>query len=188
MTTDKKIHTENVQPLKSKEAIADIKWSLRKWCTERDYVLFVLGINTGLRISDLLKLKTADLKGKKTVKLQESKTKKARTIYLDGIYDELQDYIASNESEWLFPSRKGDKAISSTQAYRQLVKAGEQVDISEGIGTHTLRKTFGYWHYQTHGNLPQLQSILNHSSSDITLRYIGLTEEDERESIISLSL
>lgn len=180
-------HTEDVQPLKTKQAINDMKWSLKKWCSERDYIMFIIGINSGLRIGDLLKLKTEDLKGKKSLKIQESKTKKPRTIYFDSFYDELQEYIASNDSEWLFPSRKGDKPISTTQAYRTLVKAGEMVDLTS-IGTHTMRKTFGYFHYKTHDNLAQLQSILNHSSSQITLRYIGLTEEEERESIIALNL
>ena len=180
-------HIEDVQPLKTKQHLDDMKWSLRKWCSERDYILFVIGINTGLRIGDLLKLKTAELKGKKTIQLKESKTSKARKVYLDSIYDEVQEYIAANPSEWMFPSRKGDKSISATQAYRKLVHAGEMADL-KSIGTHTMRKTFGYWHYQTHDNLAQLQSILNHSSSEITLRYIGLTEEQERESIVSLNL
>ena len=180
-------HIEDVQPLRTKEAIADMKWSLRKWCGERDYIMFIIGINSGLRISDLLKLKTKDLKGKKSIKIQEKKTKKPRTIHLDSIYDEIQSYIADNPSEWMFPSRQGINPISATQAYRQLVKAGNMVDI-DFIGTHTMRKTFGYWHYVMHNNLAQLQGILNHSSSQITLRYIGITEEEERESIIALNL
>ncbi|ARK23661.1 site-specific integrase [Sporosarcina sp. P37] len=180
-------HIEDVQPLKTREAIADMKWSLRKWCGERDYIMFIIGINSGLRISDLLKLKTEDLKGKKSIKIQEKKTKKPRTIHLDSIYDEIQSYIADNPSEWMFPSRQGTKPISPTQAYRQLVKAGEMVDI-DSMGTHTMRKTFGFWHYKQHGNIAMLQGILNHSSSQITLRYIGITEEEERESIIALNL
>lgn len=182
-----KTHIEDVQPLKTREAIADMKWSLKKWCGERDYIMFIVGINTGLRVSDLLKLKTADLRGKKSLKIQEKKTKKPRIIYFDSIYDELQAYIAQNDSEWMFPSRQGANPISSTQAYRQLVKAAKMVDL-DAVGTHTMRKTFGYWHYNQHGNIAMLQSILNHSNSQITLRYIGITEEEERESIISLGL
>lgn len=178
---------EDVQPLRTREAIEDMKWSLRKWCGERDYILFIIGINSGLRIGDLLKLKTEDLKGKKSIKIQENKTKKPRTIHLDNIYDEIQSYIASNQSEWMFPSRQGVKPISTTQAYRQLVKAGNMVDI-DSIGTHTMRKTFGFWHYKQTENIAMLQGILNHSSSDITLRYIGITEDEERESIIALNL
>lgn len=178
---------EDVQPLRTREAIEDMKWSLRKWCGQRDYILFLIGINTGLRIGDLLKLRTADLKGKMSIKIQESKTSKPRTVHFDSVYDELQDYIASNDSEWLFPSRNGDKAISTTQAYRQLVKAGKMVDI-ETMGTHTMRKTFGYWHYKQYNDLATLQDILNHSSSAITIRYIGITEDRIRETSIALNL
>ena len=58
----------------------------------------------------------------------------------------MQAYANTVDSEWLFPSR-GDKPITTTQAYRQLNKA-EMTDITEGIGTHTMRKTFGYWFYK----------------------------------------
>lgn len=178
---------EDVQPLRTREAIEDMKWSLKKWCGQRDYILFLIGINTGLRIGDLLKLKTEDLKGKKSIKVYENKTNKPRTVYLDSVYSELQEYIASNQSEWLFPSRQGVNPISTTQAYRQLVKAGKMVDI-ETIGTHTMRKTFGYWHYNQYNDLATLQDILNHSSSAITIRYIGITEDRIRETSISLNL
>lgn len=178
---------EDVQPLKTRQDIEDFKWALKKYCFNRDYIMFIIGINSGLRISDLLKLKTAEMKGKKSLKIQESKTGKPRTIHLDNIFDEIQSYIATNDSEWMFPSRQSENPISATQAYRQLQKAGKGAGI-DSIGTHTMRKTFGYWHYELHDNIAQLQSILNHSSSQITLRYIGLTEEKERESIIAMNL
>src|SRR5699024_3225208 len=113
-------------------------------------------------IGDLLKLKTKDLKGKTRVVIQEGKTKKKRVINLSNINDEVQQYVKTVKSEWLFPSRKGDKAISTTQAYRQLVKAGDMVDIPEGIGTHTMRKTFGYHFYLQYKDIYTLQAILNH--------------------------
>lgn len=183
-----KIHNEDVQPIKTRTQLEDMKGSLKKWCSQRDYILFLIGINTGLRVSDLLKLKTEDIKGKQSLKIQESKTSKSRTIYFnDTVYNEIQAYIDTNKSEFLFPSQKGNKAISSTQAYRQLKKAGHMVDL-DYIGTHTMRKTFGYFHYKTHGNIALLQDILNHSTPAVTLRYIGLTEEQKRDTSISLNL
>jgi integrase len=170
---------KDVQPLRDKQQIEDMKWSLRKWCGERDYILFLIGINTGLRVSDLLKLKVGDVRRKKKIVIQEGKTKKARTINLTNIYDEIQEYIKGKKNdEWLFPSRKGDKPITPTQAYRQLNKAAEMVDITEGIGTHTMRKTFGYWFYKKTKNIAALQEILNHSHPAITMRYIGITQEE----------
>jgi integrase len=176
---------KNVQPIRDKRLLEDIKWSLQRHCSQRDYILFLIGINTGLRVGDLLRLKVKDVKRKKRVVIQEGKTKKPRTINLANIYQEVQEYIQTVEkdSEWLFPSRKGDKAISPTQAYRQLNIAGEMADIDEGIGTHTMRKTFGYWFYKQSKDVAKLQTILNHSHPEITLRYIGITEEEIEEEL-----
>ncbi|REJ23742.1 MAG: site-specific integrase [Bacillaceae bacterium] len=165
-----------------------MKWSLKKWCGKRDYILFLIGINTGLRVGDLLKLKVKDVRRKKKIVIQEGKTKKKRTINLSNIYDEIQEYINTLDSEWLFPSRKGNKPITTTQAYRQLNKAAEMVDIDEGIGTHTMRKTFGYWFYKQTKDVAKLQKILNHSHPDITLRYIGITDEEIEKELDSFVL
>jgi len=168
---------KDVQPIRDKQQLEDIKWSLKRHCSQRDYILFLIGINTGLRVGDLLKIKVKDMKRKKKLVIQEGKTKKKREINLINIYDEIQAYVNDIDSEWLFPSRKGDKAITPTQAYRQLNKAAERVDIVEGIGTHSMRKTFGYWHYKQFKDVAELQTILNHSHPKITLTYIGITAE-----------
>ena len=166
-----------------------MKWSLKRHCSERDYIMFLLGINTGLRVSDLLALKISDVKGKKKLLVREGKTEKKREVYLNNIYDELNDYIKTLEgTDWLFPSRKGDKPISRIQAYRQLNKAADMADIPDGIGTHTMRKTFGYWYYKQTKDIATLQTILNHSHPEITLRYIGITDEEIENSLQSFKL
>jgi integrase len=186
MTTKNQI--KDVQPLRDKQHIEDMKWSLKKWCGERDYILFLIGINTGLRVGDLLKLKVSDVRRKKKVILFEGKTKKKREINLINIYDEVQSYINQIDSVWVFPSRKGDKPITTTQAYRQLNKASSMVDIEDGIGTHTMRKTFGYWFYKQSKDVAKLQMILNHSHPEITLRYIGITEEEIEDELNNFKL
>ena len=174
----KKDEIKDVQPIRSLEKIEDMKWSLKKWCGDRDYIMFLMGINTGLRVSDLLKIKINDIKRKNKITIIEGKTKKPRDIYLTNIYDDLNSYIDTVErTQWLFPSRKGDKPISRIQAYRQLNRASAMVDMPDGIGTHTLRKTFGYWHYKQFKDVAELQLILNHSHPQITLDYIGITDE-----------
>jgi integrase len=181
---NKKDEIKDVQPIRDLQQLNDMKWSLKRHCSERDYILFLLGINTGLRVSDLLALKISDIKGKKKITVKEGKTEKPRTILLANIYEELNTYIKSLEGTvWLFPSRKGDKPISRIQAYRQLNKASEMVDIVDGIGTHTMRKTFGYWYYKQTKDIATLQTILNHSHPEITLRYIGITEEEIENSL-----
>jgi integrase len=185
----KKDEIKDVQPIRDYDQIVDMKWSLKTWCGERDYILFLLGINTGLRVTDLLNLKVKDIKRKKKITVKEGKTEKPRTIHLANIYDELNDYIKTLEgTEWLFPSRKGNLPITRIQAYRQLNKAAKMVDIEDGIGTHTMRKTFGYWHYKQFKDVAQLQTILNHSHPEITLKYIGITDEQIENNLMNFVL
>lgn len=186
---NKKDEIKDVKPIRDWYQLIDMKLSLKRFCGERDYILFLLGINTGLRVSDLLNLKVKEIKKKKKIIVKEGKTKKPRTIHLVNIYDELNDYIDTIEgSEWLFPSRKGNKPITRVQAYRQLNKAAKMVDIEDGIGTHTMRKTFGYWHYKQFRDVAQLQMILNHAHPEITLRYIGITDEEIENNLSSFVL
>jgi len=87
------------------------------------------------------------------------------------------------EEEYLFQSRKGeDKPIIRVQAYGILNSAGSKVDLKE-IVTHTLRKTFGYWHYKQNKDVALLQEIFNHSAPSVTLRYIGINEGIKYNSI-----
>ncbi|EDZ56966.1 integrase [Bacillus cereus H3081.97] len=180
---EKKIHIIDVQPIRDLEQLEDMKWALKRHCSERDYMLFVIGINTGLRISDLLQINTEQItnlkkKKRKEFKVKEGKTKKERVINLTSIFDEVYAYAQTINSEWLFPSRKGDKPISKIQAYRQLNKAADFAGI-EAIGTHTMRKTFGYWMYKQTKDVALLQELLNHSKPQVTLRYIGISKEEK---------
>ncbi|WP_283747499.1 tyrosine-type recombinase/integrase [Bacillus cereus] len=180
---DKKQHLIDVQPIRSKEQLEDMKWSLKRHCSDRDYILFLLGIHTGLRVSDLLKMETSAIlklkrKKRKEFKVKEGKTKKERIINITSIFEEVLPYAEDLKSTWLFPSRKGDKPISKIQAYRQLQKAGDFAGV-ESLGTHTMRKTFGYWFYKQTKDIAMLQEILNHSTPQITLRYIGINKEEK---------
>ena len=92
------------------------------------------------------------------------------------------------EGEFLFKSRKGEnKPITTTQAYRIMEIAAYRAGI-DNVGTHTMRKTFGYWHYKQFKDVALLQEIYNHSSPSITLRYIGINQEDIDKSYQNFSL
>ncbi|MGP7815549.1 tyrosine-type recombinase/integrase [Niallia sp. 01092] len=180
---------KNVQPLRTREEIEEMKWSLRRHCSERDHFMFVFGINTGLRISDIVPLKVKDVKNKQHVIKKETKTKKIKRFYLNNtLREEIATYIQGMDDEdYLFPSRKGDKNISTTQAYRSLVKAAKMID-RDDIGTHTMRKTFGYHHYQRNKDVATLQTLFNHSAPSITLGYIGITDDEVEATLIDFSL
>ena len=182
--TKKQTTTYDVQPIRTLEQLNDFKWSLKRNCGERDYILFLIGINTGLRVSDLVKLKVSELLKKKVLKVVEKKTGKVRDANLTNIYTKVQQYIKTLPvgSDWLFPSRQGVNHITTTQAYRQLVKAGEGVEL-EGIGTHTMRKTFGYHYYQRTKDIATLMEIFNHTSEAVTKKYIGIRQEEINNSL-----
>lgn len=186
-TLHSKPHIIDVQPIRDKKDLESMKWALKRFCGERDYILFLLGINSGLRVGDMLKIKTAQIRKKKEIKIKEGKTGKPRTILLSNIYEELNEYADTLESTWLFPSRKGDKPITTVQAWRQLQKASEMAELNS-IGTHTMRKTFGYWFYKATMDIAKLQTILNHSHPAITLRYIGITDEQIEKSLEDFKL
>lgn len=167
---------ETVQPIRDKEIIAKFKNELLKK-SYRDYMLFVIGINTGLRISDILPLKVKDVTGTHII-IKEKKTGKNKRFKINSNFrSDLDKYIINmNDNDYLFPSRKGDKPISRIQAYRILNEVAEKLGVPE-IGTHTLRKTFGYWHYKQFKDVAILQKIFNHSSPSVTLAYIGITAD-----------
>lgn len=168
---------KTVQPIRDKKLIERMKNELRKSGT-RDYMLFCFGINIGLRISDILSLKVSDVRDKSHLTLTEQKTGKVRRIKINGIYDDLNTYIQGmNDNDYLFRSQKGDNLpISRVQAYRILNKAADAIGLDE-IGTHTMRKTFGYHFYQKTKDVALLQELFQHSAPSVTLRYIGINQD-----------
>lgn len=178
-----------VQPIRSKKDIEKMKKALAG--KPRDLLLFIFGINSALRISDILKLKVGDLRGKDAIALKETKTRKFKKFHLNNsIKKAAADLIptTANDEDWLFPSRKGDKAISRIQAYRILNSAADRAGLNIEIGTHTLRKTFSYHAYKKGTDISLLQSILNHSSQHETLVYIGIEQKQIDDVYIGINL
>lgn len=180
---------EMVQPIRDKEKIDEMKQELLKNGT-RDYLLFYTGINTGLRISDILTLKAGDIRGKTHITIREKKTDKLKPFKINnGLKDELENYIRSmSDDEYLFKSQKGqNKPITRVQAYRILNEAAKRVGLDE-IGTHTLRKTFGYHFYQKTKDIALLQGLFNHSAPSVTLLYIGINQDMYDNAMENFSL
>ncbi|PFN09327.1 site-specific integrase [Bacillus cereus] len=179
---------ELVQPIRDKNKIAEIKDILRRQSL-RDWFLFVAGINTGLRISDLLQLKVNDVRDKTHIVIKEKKTGKDKRFRINAPFAESIEYYTKgmNSEGFLFPSRKGDKPITRVQAYRILDKVAKSVGLEE-IGCHTLRKTFGYHFYQQTKDVALLQEIFNHSAPSVTMRYIGINQDVMDKAIDNFSL
>ncbi|MEB4820129.1 site-specific integrase [Bacillus thuringiensis] len=166
-----------VQPIRNPEQIQQIKEYLKEK-NARNYILFVMGINTGLRISDILKLKVRDLKGSH-ISMREMKTGKQKRIQITAaLKRELRWFNENREDdEYLLKSRQGkNRPIGRSMAYKILSGAAAEFGLDE-IGTHTLRKTYGYHMYMQTKNIALLMEIFNHSSEKVTLRYIGVNQD-----------
>lgn len=163
----------------------------------RNYTLIVLGLNTALRIHDLLHLKWSDLyrdgRLKDHIYVVESKTGKenriilnreARTV-LDSYHSKTKDF----RNPYIFCSARNPSGpLSRSQAYRVIRRAAEQVGLTDHISCHSLRKTFGY-HAWKQGTPPALlMSIYNHSSYHITRRYLCIEQEDKDEVFMKIKL
>jgi len=186
-----------VAPIKDRQKIQAIKIFLRG-NSLRDEALFVFGINTALRISDLLSLKVGDVADKSgnvldIVDIKERKTGKTKQFPINkSAKRALAAYLKARANfapdEPLFPSRNGGCPLSRWRARRILYAAGKAVGLDR-IGTHSLRKTFGYHVYKnTGGDLGLVQKLLNHSSSGDTLRYIGIDREEMNATYLTLNL
>ena len=179
-----------VQPIRDKNKIEEIK-SYLKQNGSRDLLLFTMGINTGLRISDLLKLRVIDVRNKSHVEIKEQKTGKIKRFPLIGNLQSMIDEYTKGklDNEYLFRSREGaNKPITRVMAYKIINNACRKAGITDNVGTHTLRKTFGYHHYQQFHDVAILQYLLNHSSPSITLRYIGITQDNVETTLQQFEL
>ncbi len=176
------------EPIREYEDIKKMKDELKKNGT-RDYIMFLFGINTGLRISDILRLKVEDVRAKNKIIIKEKKTSKSKIVRIFGdLYDELNDYIKNEDNEsYVFKSAKGDnKPISRVQAFRILSEAAKRIGLR--ASTHSMRKSFGFHHYQQYRDIVLLQHLFNHSSSEITFRYIGVTEDQIDDNLRNFQL
>lgn len=214
---------ELVEPIRSKEKIEEMKETLgytkdsatekQKLEARRNRFLFVFGINVGLRISDIVRLRISDLLDdngniKEHLELKEQKTNKNKKTRINmGLSKEIISYIKEllrvkykinydkiktsqeerkkyddiREKAYIFFSNKGEN-LTRVQAYRLMNEAAKKCHINN-FGTHTLRKTFGYWNYRRYKDIVVLMKLFNHSSPSVTLRYIGIEQDDIDEKM-----
>jgi len=175
-----------VQPIRDIDTIHAIQKDLKE-SNFRNYLIFEIGIYIGIRISDILNIKIKDVKNKEFLKLREIKTGKEKMMPIPShLRKEINSYIEEqklSDNDYLFKSRKSQiKPITRVQAYNILKKIADKYKL-ENIGTHTLRKTFGYHFYKRTQDVALLMTIFNHSDSSITLRYIGIEQDNVNKSL-----
>lgn len=153
---------------------------------DRNYMLILVGVNTALRFSDLRRL-TVDKVKFNYISQRDKKTNKENKFSLNKeIYEEVLSYIKRNnlqEGDFLFQSsERYNQPLTRQQGYNIIQQVKNGIGIHYQVGTHTLRKTFGFWFYRQFKDIVSLQSILNHTSPQQTLIYIGMqkVEVDEK--------
>ena len=198
---------QTVYPIKKHDQLKAMASWLYQNADLKYLMAFILGINLGLRANELLSLrqsylfsldgtirKVDDLKDTTDrLPVYQSKNDKIRGLYLNDACASIltKCYEAGNpkiyNKNFLFPSREGGHIKPDT--LRKVLKdAAEACQIKQNIGTHTLRKTFGYHHYQQFHDIGHLQRLFGHSSGLITMRYIGIMEEDDKAAYNSMNL
>ena len=183
-----RIAVDPIRKLKDIKAIAQLTQD-----NPRDHLLFVMGINNGLRAGDLVKLKVKDvryLKVGSTLTIKEGKTGKDNILVVNKVvYKALRNYLEQvqpADEEWVFASRKGNSHIQS-QAVSKLVKKWTRaINLRGNYGCHTLRKTWGYQQRVAHGvGFEIICKRYSHSSPAITMRYLGIEDREVHDVLMN---
>lgn len=181
---------ERVEPIRSEKKIKDLKKYLLGADNIRNYTLIVLGLNSALRISDILELKWCDIYDfeerafKTHVYIKEKKTGKDKKFLLNkNAIDSLKKLKKELEHikplDYIFASREGqNKPISRSMALKIVKSSCDAVGIKEKTGCHSLRKTFGYHSWKKGVPLPVLMELYNHSNQSVTKLYLGINQDD----------
>jgi integrase len=173
-----------VEPIRDTYHLEAMKRYLKNR-SKRNYLLFLMGINMGMAIVDLLNLRVGDVGGWHIIyrrqKTQRFNKRPQKMKIPPHVKREIREYIKDKpKEEFLFKSREGkNKPITRAMAYLIIREAAEAVGVEAPIGTHSMRKTFGYFYYVNNDfDISGLQQELNHSDPEYTRRYIGYTQEE----------
>lgn len=181
-----------VEPIKDKDIIRRMLEYLGKK-NPRNKVLFAIGIYTGLRISDILKIKVDDIYCRNSIQVKQKKTRFYVYIPVNKELKKIiKQYVEANnlsKHDYLIKSREGiNKPITRNQAYNILNEAAEYLGLDSNIGTHSLRKTAGLNLYLASGkDIGLVMQVLGQKDPGSTLRYIGVTDMDIDKCVRKLS-
>ena len=163
--------------------------------------IWKVGVNTALRISDLLSLTMEDVRTLDTenpaLNIIEQKTGKHRRIVVNqSALAVMQRRLCEHPNDvWLFQSKAANrdrrappKPIDRRSVSRVFEKVGQRVAPKVVLGTHSMRKTRGYALHKAERSIESIAEVLNHSSPTVTMRYIGLVQQDIDESYTELEL
>ena len=193
-----------VEPIRSLKKIEQIKNQIRWSWNMRDLLLFELGMNSALRVTDLLSITIGQvIDGQNEIRgffeICEKKTDKIHRVTITKkVKETLKEYmkmyekVCENKGNYLFFNTRRDplwsKALIRQYARLLISKWCEWVWLKWNYGTHTLRKTRGYQARKQGIPMEIIQQKLNHSSMTVTKRYLGITDDEIQEACLKLDL
>jgi integrase len=180
-----------VEPIKKIEDIKAI--SRLTSANPRDHLLFLMGVNNGLRAADLIKLRVKTVRYMKvgdTLTIKESKTKKDNILVVNKtVHKALKAYldrVQPDDEDFLFASRKGNGHLQSQAVSKLVKKWTKAINLKGNFGAHTLRKTWGYIQRTVHGvGFEIICKRFNHSSPAITMRYLGIQDKEVHSTLMN---
>ena len=168
-----------------KRKTGEVSWEL----------LLVVGFNTSLRISDIRRFRVRDLRGQDYAEIKAQKTgKEAKILINPHARRDINRLLAGRSGdEYILQSKQRGpdhkpRPITRQRAYQIINEIARKAGIKDHIGCHTLRKTFGYFHYKRYKDVALLQQLFNHASPSITLRYIGITQDEIDDTLADFFL
>ena len=188
------------QPIRDTQDLTALrKFYLKDEPNMRNYVLICLGVNSALRISDLLELKWKDVYNfkdenfKKHLITYEKKTGKETWIAInENARNGLQEYMKFlkkiSGEDYIFKGKNNGRHLSRSQAFRIIKHAAGELNLENGISCHSMRKTFGYYAWKCGTPPAVLMDIYNHSSYEITKRYLGIKQDDKDSVFLNVNL
>lgn len=191
-----RIIMSTTEPIRDRQKLLDFKnYYLNEKANLRNYTIIIIGLNTALRISDILNLTYdevyLDNKVQEHITVREQKTGKenrillnheTRTVLARYRQELVKTQMYQDGNPYLFSSpRKAYAPVSRSQAYRMITSAADAVGIEGHISCHSLRKTFGYHAWKQGSDPVVIMVIFNHSSLSITKRYLCIEQDDKDE-------
>jgi len=183
-----------VAPIKDVDTLESFKKELRKY-GDKYYILFELGIGTGMQLLDILKLHIGDIRGKDefvaeigvhNVPVTMKFSEELKSIIAEYVKDKNDDDVIVAGFD------KSKNVVSREQVYRVFKSAGNEIGLSS-IGAQTMRKTFAWRHFKEHNDIAYLQNLFSHATPSITYRFIGekpnieiiFKKQTQKENIVS---
>lgn len=161
-----------VAPIKDSETLRRYEQELMN-LDKKYFIMFRMGVGTGLQVQDLLKLAVDDVRGKNSITVYLGTKKIKRTYRFEpDLKQVIEEYTVGKEKTTPLFLGHRNKAISREQAYRAMKAAGQRIGLG-AVGAQTMRKTFAWKYYKNTGDIAYLTNLLNHASPSVTFRFIG---------------